>query len=266
MKKYYTVKFIDHVANIEKFTLILCSIIILLIIFVLILNLINNFCISGLFITLLLSIILLIALYTMTLLNTTNDNLEQITVTDDKILITFYEYNKKQEVIFNKSEIKRFHTNFSAESFNTGTKIYLDYTTDIIISTINKKFEISCNSSTKNIIKNIFKVAKFIPNFSYSVDKNCIPVIEKSIEKIFTTGKDLSIFEFITFMLTNQKVSIRTKIDTFCCIILITPLVLFLLLMIINIELCDKFIYQYGDYIPYFIIPLIIFITILRWK
>lgn len=264
MKKHHTVKFIDHVANIEKFGILIGVITLIPLIFIMLVHLLESFNIFELFMILLVIILLLVLLCTIPLINITNEKLEQITITEDELLIVFYKYNQKHEVIFNKSEIKSFHVHFNADCFQAGNKLYLEYATDIKISSINENIEMSFDSYTKNIIKNMFKIAKYIPNFSYTVDKYCLPVIEESIKKISITGKDLNFFEFIKFMFTSPKVSIRTKLDTLCCILLIIPVLIFFILMFINMEICDNFMYRYGEYVPYYLIPLIVFITLLR--
>lgn len=241
MRKKYSVYFIDTISNIENIGCLLGVITLIPLCYLQFIDLINNFTWSGLLIITILFLVIIIGFAGIQLLKTFDgDFIEKISSINDQIEIVGYHNHNKQKLILKKSEIKDFKVEIGAEvhgSFGSRHRsVY--YSIDITINTLeeNKCYNFYNNSKSRNIIKSIFKIAKYIPNFSYCIEEKCSPVFIEDINKIAQLGKGLNLFEFINIMLTNSKISIASKIETIAWAIIIPLIIVSVVIMIIDIE------------------------------
>ena len=241
MRKKYSVYFVDSISSIETFGCILAAIGLLPLCYLQFVDLINNFTWSGLIIVIILFIVILIAIVGVQLSMTFhNDSIEKISSIDDQIEIIGYHNSNKQKLILKKSEIKDFNVKINAEVYGSFGSRYrhVYYSIAITINTLkeNKCYNFYNDSKSRNIIKSIFKIAKYIPNFSYCIEEKCSPVFVEDINKIAQLGKGLNLFEFLNVMLTNSKISIASKVEAIAWAIILLLILASIVVMVVDIE------------------------------
>ena len=272
MQNKHSVYLMDSVYNLNVFGVLLFTILLMPIFYLQIKVLMSYFNVFNLLICILLGSMIFFSLYALRLVRNVNNNYEQaiekITSSKDTIEIIYYFKNQKQKLLLNKSDIKKFNIDFDASIFGSfGTHRSVNYSIDIEIYTYSTEqcYKINYTCQTRGIIKSIFKIAKYIPNFSYSINENCIPVIAESINNLSQKGNFLNFVEFLKYMFTNSKVSKMAKLETCFWTIVISLLLIDILLPIFNVEIYYKTLPYTGVCFMNIIGPLIIIMIIMKF-
>jgi len=242
MNNRHSVYLLDAKGNFNIFGTLIFIIAIIPILILQIIELINSFNISHILICIILGSLIYFSLYALRLVrnveNNYNDAIEKIITNKDTIELIYYHKYQKQKIILNKSDIEKFHIDFDASIFGSFGTNYrsVNYSVVVEIFTSDSQcHKINYTFQSRGIIKSIFKIAKHIPNFSYSINHDCIPIIAESINKMAQTGKGLNLFEFLQFMLCNPQVSKRAKFETCFWIIVVSSIIILFSLMIFHI-------------------------------
>lgn len=228
MRNKYSIYLFDHVNNLFTFGSCISLLFLIPILALLIIDLINNYNVYDLSLTIKLGAVIFLVIFLL-LKARTSENLiiEKIIVTATELIIILYKNHRKQKIIFKKSDIKKFHIEFDARIFFRSINYYMIFNIETFSNQESQQLLFSFQ--TKGIIKSIFKIARYIPNFSYSIDNECIPVIADSIKNIAIYGKDFSIIEFLKYILTNPNVSNAAKLQTYFWLTIL-PILLFSIL------------------------------------
>lgn len=272
MNNRHSVYLLDVKGNFNIFGTLIFIIAIIPIFILQIIELINSFNIYNILICIILGSLIYFSLYALRLVrnveNNYNDAIEKIITNKDTIEVIYYHKYQKQKIILSKSDIEKFYIDFDASIFGSFGTNYrsVNYSATVEICTLDSQsYKIHYTFQSRGIIKSIFKIAKYIPNFSYTINNDCVPVISESINKMAQTGKGLNLFEFANFMLSNPTVSKRAKLETYFWIIVLLLIITFILLMIFNMELCNKIVPYVGVCFINIIGPLIIVMLIISF-
>lgn len=262
MKNNYSIYLIDSISVINIFGIILITLVSLFLCILLIINFINTFNFESLFIAFIFAFFVLFALYALWIGQKIEDNnsIKKISSTKNKIIIICYKHCQKQKFIFDKSDIKSFKVDFDASMSSLGLTYYIHYSANFKIEIFSKKecYEFNNLFQARGMIKSIFKIAKYIPNFSYSVQENCLSIVTADINKLAQQGKQLNFFELWIYVLKTPKVAIlimpqlliiyavasiiniNTDAFYFCIIFLAIPILILLCFMIYDYHKINK--------------------------
>ena len=138
--------------------------------------------------------------------------IKNIEINDTNIFITSYDESQKEIVtdILLKN-IRAFKFDIKCE-YDYSNANRLDIIISINIECDNEKiYEYTFHTEDYAKIKQMFSLAKYIPNFSYTVATNS-QEIHKNIVHLAHTGKNLSLHEYFKTFFANPEVPNSTKI------------------------------------------------------
>lgn len=141
------------------------------------------------------------------LITTRKNGIRTLTFNKDEIIFLGYNDNKKEITRIKLDAISSFNLSiyhrYDYQEISKHNKDDLKITIDV--TTTNNHFNFGSNYVSPFFIKNFFKIAKLIPNFSYTIDSNSNQ-LKSCIENYLTTNKWFSIKEIITRALKDPNV------------------------------------------------------------